>query len=372
MNTQGTTNKNKGAIRQRANGTWECMILLFRDENGKRKYKSFYGKSPEEVETKRDSYYQGRQTNSLNSRSYTTEAWLWKWFDHIKEDLKPATEEGYRYTAKLICRSLLGSMDIKQVLAYDVENFLRQLKNDGYSSSMISKARGMLSSAFKSAEANNLIEKNPVALAKKMRKGLQKPTEAFTAEEVQLLMQYLPDTPIGWSIILLLSTGMRKQELLGLEPRHIKEDGSAITVDQAVTRIKGTAIISTPKSNDSYRTIPVPRSARRCAIALREHCKGTYLWESPKNPGNPINPSYFDDLFRRALESVPGVRILTPHCCRHTYVSQMQALDVPLETIQTLVGHADINMTQHYLHMQEPQRLAAIEKFSAAFSTAEV
>lgn len=181
----------------------------------------------------------------------------------------------------------------------------------------------------------------------------------------------LPDTPIAWSIILLLSTGMRKQELLGLEPRHIKEDGSTITVEQAVTRIKGTAIISTPKSNDSYRTIPVPRSARQCALKLRNHCVGTYLWESPKNPGNPINPSYFDDLFRRALESVPGVRVLTPHCCRHTYVSQMQALNVPLETIQTLVGHADINMTQHYLHMQEPQRQAAIEKFSAAFSTAE-
>ena len=66
-----------------------------------------------------------------------------------------------------------------------------------------------------------------------------------------------------------------------------------------------------------------------------------------------------------------GVRVLTPHCCRHTYVSQMQALGVTLETIQSMVGHADIDMTAHYLHLQEPMRQAAIEKFSDAFSAAE-
>jgi site-specific recombinase XerD len=46
----------------------------------------------------------------------------------------------------------------------------------------------------------------------------------------------------------------------------------------------------------------------------------------------------------------------------------MQALGVTLETIQSMVGHADVDMTAHYLHLQEPMRQAAIEKFSAAFS----
>ena len=60
--------------------------------------------------------------------------------------------------------------------------------------------------------------------------------------------------------------------------------------------------------------------------------------------------------------------MLTPHSCRHTYVSQMQALGVDLATIQSIVGHADVDMTKHYLHVQEPVKLAAIEKFSCAFS----
>ena len=64
-----------------------------------------------------------------------------------------------------------------------------------------------------------------------------------------------------------------------------------------------------------------------------------------------------------------GVRLLTPHSCRHTYVSQLQAQGVPLETIQSLVGHADLDMTEHYLHIQENVRQEAAEKLAALFKT---
>lgn len=359
---------NPGTIRQRANGLWECTIVVSRDASGKRKYKSFYGKTPEEVEAKRDAYYEQGYQPSLCAQSYTLEEWLWKWYDHHLPELKPATRESYRYTIKLIGAGSLGAMDISTILAYDIECCLRKLKEDGYSSSMISKVRGILHQALRSAEANKLIEKNPVPLVEKMRRDPPRNKDAFTADEVRLLMEKLPQTLVGWAIRILLATGMRKQELLALEPRHVAEDGSTIRVEQALTRIKGTAVISTPKSFDSYRTIPIPRNVRYYAVMLRKYGGVQFLFESPKKPGEPANPSYFDDLFRKALESVEGVRILTPHCCRHTYVSQMQALGVNLETIQSMVGHADVDMTAHYLHLQEPKRQEAIEKFSTAFA----
>ena len=64
------------------------------------------------------------------------------------------------------------------------------------------------------------------------------------------------------------------------------------------------------------------------------------------------------------LEKIEGVRYLSPHSCRHTYVSQLQALGVDLETIKSIVGHADLDMTRHYLHVQEPIRQAAVQKFN--------
>ena len=88
-----------------------------------------------------------------------------------------------------------------------------------------------------------------------------------------------------------------------------------------------------------------------------------------KKKDAPCNPATFRDHFKKALEEIPGVRVLTPHSCRHTYVSQMQALGVDLATIQSIVGHADIDMTQHYLHVQESIRQDAIARFSKAFTS---
>ena len=107
--------------------------------------------------------------------------------------------------------------------------------------------------------------------------------------------------------------------------------------------------------------------ARYCARALRE-TEWKYVWNSPKIPDRPCNPSHFATQFKATLEKMENVCVLTPHCCRHTYVSQMQALDLSVETIQSIVGHADMDMTRHYLHVQENVRKEAVDRFSEAFS----
>ena len=50
----------------------------------------------------------------------------------------------------------------------------------------------------------------------------------------------MTDDRIGWSIRLLLGTGMRTQELLAPEPEHIEPDGSCIHIRQeAIARFSG-------------------------------------------------------------------------------------------------------------------------------------
>ena len=178
-------------------------------------------------------------------------------------------------------------------------------------------------------------------------------------------MEDLPQDKTGHTIRLMLSTGMRTQEVLALELQHIEPDGSCIHIRQAVNMVKGRPYIGPPKTATSVRDVPVPPNVQPCAVFLREQA-GKFVWESPI-AGQPVNPSHFRDKYRNALFKVPGVRMLTPHSCRHTYVSQLQALGVDMETIQSMVGHADIEMTQHYLHVQEEVRQAAAEKFSRTF-----
>ena len=59
------------------------------------------------------------------------------------------------------------------------------------------------------------------------------------------------------------------------------EDGSLITIEQAVVMEKGTAMIGTPKSFDSYRCVPVPMNFRYCARLLRDTPK-KFVWETSR------------------------------------------------------------------------------------------
>ena len=52
-------------------------------------------------------------------------------------------------------------------------------------------------------------------------------------------------------------------------------------------------------------------------------------------------------------------------------MSQLQAVGVDVSTIQSIVGHAEIEMTEYYLHVQDMIKRDAVNKFSAAFSVEE-
>ena len=358
----------EGTLRKRADGRWESAVPIGYKPDGTVERKYFYGKTQKEVKEKAEEWkkiYQKRRAAGIFKKEYTFLEWSEFWYEDHKEDITPTTQENYKYTLRIL-QDYFQDKPISEFLAYDIERFLKDLRKEGRSDSYLSICRGLLHHMFRKAAANRLIDHNPVALADKMKsRDPLKKKEAFTAEEVRLLMTNLSMDRTGMSIRLMLGTGMRTQELLALEPRHIEEDGSVIHIEQAVNMVKGTSVIGKPKSRDSYRDIPVPPSLRPCAIALRSTDK-KYIWEAGRKD-QPCNPSYFRDRFKKAIEQIEGVRVLTPHSCRHTYVSQLQALGVDIQTIQSIVGHADVNMTEHYLHVQEPKRNDAVERFSQAF-----
>ena len=357
----------EGTLRQRPNGLWELTLMDGFQSDGRRKYKSFYAKTQKEVKQKARAYQDAKAEGIEVDVVYYFDEWADLWFESHKDNIMPTTQENYQYTLRIL-KAAFPHKKIRDIKPFDIEMMLKKLRRDGRSTSCLTQCRGMMYQIMNKAEANDLIRKNPVRFAEKMRyREPVKRKDAFTAEEVSILMERLPENRIGLSIRLMLGTGMRTQELLALEPRHIDTDGSHIRIEQAINMQKGTAVVGLPKSRDSYRTIPVPQSLRWCAVALRQTEK-KFVWEERKKD-NPCNPSHFRDQFRKALEAIPEVPTLTPHSCRHTYVSQMQALGVDLSTIQSIVGHADVDMTQHYLHVQESIRLDAIDRFSKAFPT---
>ena len=68
------------------------------------------------------------------------------------------------------------------------------------------------------------------------------------------------------------------------------------------------------------------------------------------------------------ISTIEGMPLLTPHCCRVTYVSIMQALGVKLETISHLVGHTTTRITEsRYLRVQNEACQDALYRFDQRF-----
>ena len=229
------------------------------------------------------------------------------------------------------------------------------LIKDGYSLSQIRKCRAMLIQIFDAADNNNLVVQNPARKAKILRdkdNSLNRPRyekDAFTSEELQNLQNSLEKNLVGASIRLMLNTGLRVQELLALAPDDIAEDGSTIQVSKAIKMVDGIPTLGPPKSKKSNRLIPVPEVVREYAIYLRTHGGKDLVWSQLG-----ANPYYSVGSFRRryytALKNVGGVRKLSPHCCRHTYITRLQEQGVPIELIAQLAGHSEVSTTVGYTH----------------------
>ena len=231
-----------GHLRQRPNGTWElCLMIGFHDD-GRRKYKSFYGKTQKEVKDKAKAYQSAKAEGIEMDVVYTFEEWADMWFEIHKDNIMPTTQENYKYTLRTL-KSFFGRRKIREIKPFDIEMMLKKLRHDGRSLHYLAQCRGMMYQIMHKAEANDLIRKNPVRFAEKMRNREPiKRKDAFTTEQVAILMEKLPEDRMGLSIRLMLGTGMRTQEILALEPRHIELDGSVIRIEQAINMYKGTGV----------------------------------------------------------------------------------------------------------------------------------
>lgn len=239
-----------------------------------------------------------------------------------------------------------------------INQFVNELAAKGYSSSQINKCRSMLIQILDVAEADDLVVKNYARRAFRTTKQLSKEKkthikDSFTVEETERLLSDLPDTLLGNSIRLMLISGLRLQELLALTPRDIAEDGSWVRVDKAVKMVDGIPKLGDPKSYTSRRVIPIAPKYRGIPYWLRENGGQAFLWCAPRQESLLYSTGTVRRKYYRLLEKYPDVRRLSPHCCRHTYVTLLQRQGVPMETIARLTGHTDIKTTENYLHISD-------------------
>lgn len=232
------------------------------------------------------------------------------------------------------------------------------------SKSYIDKMRVMINSLFEQAIDNELCHKNPMRKVK-IPHVRERQREVYSMEEVRMILEYAmsyPNRRIGIAVMILLLTGIRRGELLGLRWSDVTD--RTLTIDRAVYIKDGKPCVEEHKAKtaSSLRTIPLLPELAYMIHTLPHYSEyifgtsnGTLMY--PRNFSRD-----FARFFRQLQKTEPSVRILSPHCCRHTFATLSLASDVDTRIVQEILGHADIKTTARYAHPDIDIMQQAMEK----------
>ena len=183
--------------------------------------------------------------------------------------------------------------------------------------------------------------------------------EYLDADQAIKLMELLETAPNQYrtSVIVLLFTGMRRGELLGLEWSDIDYDKQTINISKSSLYISGCGIFDDDtKNNSSNRVIKV---AQTVIQTLQEHRQwqlkqqltlGT-MWKNSNKvftavDGSPMHPDTLSSWFNRFItthsDELPQIHI---HSLRHTCATLNIANGVAVTTVAGQLGHANATTT---------------------------
>ncbi len=332
------------------------------NDEGKRIVKSFTAPTKTEAQQMIRDYIFSSEIEH-EEKKITFSDWADQWYKAYETEVQPSTYWSYHFTLQTL-KDHFGETPIDSIKQMDINHFVDTLLGKGLSRSTIGKCRSMLYQLFAAAEDNELIERNPAVRAKSVKHARRAVIEkdAFTLEEISILKRDLPDNLMGNSILTLIGTGLRVQELLALQKEDIAEDGSMITVKKAVKIVNRIPSIGSTKSEKGNRVIPVSREYRRYVRFLREYGGRKFIWTSYSRESGLYTVEEFRNRYMTVLKKVDGVRTLTPHCCRHTYITNLQAKGMPMEYIRLLAGHEDMTTTLGYTHTRIDTLVAAVSQ----------
>ena len=153
-------------------------------------------------------------------------------------DRKETTTVFYADIASYITKYFAGAV-LEEITPIQIQAYLKFLRTDRerrtgkqLSASYLRHHYGTLRNIFGYAEQNDFLTKNPMDRVPAPKKP-KKPVDALTKEEAALFLMKLSDRPLDFRCMMyiLLTTGLRRGECVGLKWKDVDEKNSVLHVD---------------------------------------------------------------------------------------------------------------------------------------------
>lgn len=270
-----------------------------------------------------------------------------------EEGRAPATLETYRIVAGKL-RIKISGVRVGEATPARIDAALRSMSN-AHGPVMARQAKTILRGGLQLAVMANALSSNPVRDVQPIKsKRPPKGAPALTAEQLRELLTKLRASEhcrkydLADPFTLLIATGLRRCELLGLRWDDYDNNAATLTVTGKVTRVTGQGLIRVDgtKSVAGRRTIPLPRFA---VDTLRARRALPYLGEQPmifpSNAGTWRDPSNFGRDWRTIRQEL-GVPDVTTHSFRKTVATLIDDRGLSARIGADHLGHSKVSMTQ--------------------------
>lgn len=248
-------------------------------------------------------------------------------------------------------------------LGYKTETLFKLSKDTRpLSSKTITEYHRLISTIMTQAEKEMLILYNPAHRASPPKLERTE-VESFQPDEIQRILECLEKEPIKWRTIthLLMVTGCRRGEIMGLHWDAIDWEGQQLRIDRALNYTPKSGIYEDSTKTGETRYIKLPRETMHLLRLYRAHFYGLQLkngdrWiESgyvfTRDNGAAMNPDNITQWladFAKKYDLPP----IHPHKFRHTMASLLISNGTDTLTVSKRLGHAKVSTTiDIYSHM---------------------
>ncbi len=371
--------------------------------DGKRKYKTFYGKTQKEANAKADEFRNaiGKLENMPDDR--TLRFWANKWCSNrdfetteeraqasrAKSDmfLKWAPFEN-RWATEKDRTVTLGDMPMDEIKLYQLQAVLDSLARFNPFTGKPS-AKRTLDSYLKTIQAiyqyalyNQAITFDPTSRLTTSKTAIQKERRALTAVERQRICEFEHRAQLP--AMLMMFAGLRRGEVTALLWSDIDFENNTINISKSYNFKKN--CVKPPKSEAGNRTVPMPdvlSDYLRLYRATQGKGKILVVLSAQDKPMTEaawkrllesylVQMNYHYATFSRkqnifAPEKLPMViEPFTWHCLRHTYATILYESGIDAVVAKNLLGHSDIKTTLGiYTHLSQEKKQSDISKLNS-------
>ncbi|MEU4584651.1 tyrosine-type recombinase/integrase [Kitasatospora aureofaciens] len=361
-------------LAEQQHGTWTFAVDI-PSLNGRRRTVRRGGfEDAFAAETALRRFLEGRRLGFDADPHETVAAYLTKWLKTMEFLLKPTTYARYRTYVLCELIPVFGALRLEELAHDHISAYAHQQLEAGRGRQAVYHCLATLSSALGSAVRTHRLPYN-AAQPLPMRRPRPDERIPWSAEQAVEFLTHCRNVDPAFADLfeVIIGTGLRKGEALGLQRRCVRLDDRVMYIRHTLSAIDNHELVLTaPKTRKSRNWVPL--SERVAAALQRVMARSTsadndHVFQGPD--GKPLHPTAVRRRFHE-LRVQAGLPHVTIHDLRHLAATLALEGNVSMAVISKTLRHSTLSTTANiYSHLTWDVAMAAVHTIEARLCLVE-